>query len=75
MVVSREKETKEKRGNNVKIKRDIQVALHTQSETSGDQWEAKDGVMVRVCALLPNACLFSFHLQFFLSFFFLFFLL
>ena len=66
-VVLREKETKEIRGNIVKVKRDIEVALHIQSETSREQWEAKDGIMVIVCALLPNPYLFSLH------FFFLFF--
>ena len=58
MVVLREKEAKEIRGNIVKVKRDIEIALHIQSETSRDQWEAKDDIMVRVCALLPNPCLF-----------------
>lgn len=69
IIVLREKETKEIRGNIVKVKRDIEIALHIQSETSRDQWEAKDGIMVRVSALLPNPCLFSFHLQFFFFFF------
>ena len=41
MVVLREKEAKEIRGNIVKVKRDIEIALHIQSETSRDQWEAK----------------------------------
>lgn len=67
-VVLREKETKEIRGNIVKVKRDIEVALHIQSETSSEQWEAKDSIMVIVCALLPNPYLFSFH--FFFLFFF-----